>query len=175
MIQEADFYNYTKAWILNWEGYKTKVYSDSRGIPTIGVGFNLQAPGASQAIINLGYCYDEILNGTQELTSHAVEILLDASLKDAIKFCNNFHIGYENMPINQKIITTDLMFNMGPRKLGEFVRMLNALENQNWKEAAVELKNSKYYYETGNRAKANAKVLSGASEPEEFVEITRRS
>jgi GH24 family phage-related lysozyme (muramidase) len=56
--------------ILNESGSKMhpKVYLDSRGIKTIGHGFNLERTGARAAIKAVGADYDRILNGTDSLT-----------------------------------------------------------------------------------------------------------
>ena len=45
------------------EGKRTKVYKDSRGISTIGIGFNLERAGAKKSIEALGLDYSKILGG----------------------------------------------------------------------------------------------------------------
>ena len=60
-----------KKWIEHWEGRRATVYKDTKGIPTIGVGFNLMAAGAEQAILNLGVPYPSVVSGFLALTEDA--------------------------------------------------------------------------------------------------------
>jgi len=47
------------------EGYKKTVYRDTRGKPTIGVGFNLSRQDAPKIITSIGADYDKIIHGAQ--------------------------------------------------------------------------------------------------------------
>jgi len=51
------------------EGNESCVYNDSLGIPTIGIGFNLQRSDAPSLIASVGADYNSVLNGSQCLSS----------------------------------------------------------------------------------------------------------
>lgn len=70
--------------ISNHEGKRLCVYKDSRGIPTIGIGYNLENPGARQALKNVGADYDSILSGKTCLTDSQVMQLFEPSYQSAV-------------------------------------------------------------------------------------------
>ena len=45
-----------------------------------------------------------------------------------------------------------MIFNMGMTRLGKFKNMHKALEQQNWKQAAIEGRDSRWYKQVTNRA-----------------------
>ena len=47
---------------MNLEGFKSKAYRDSRGLYTIGYGFNLEQSGAKQIMAKFGLDYDAYYN-----------------------------------------------------------------------------------------------------------------
>jgi len=55
--------------VATYEGNESCVYDDSMGIPTIGIGFNLQRSDAPSLIAGVGADYNSVLSGSQCLTS----------------------------------------------------------------------------------------------------------
>src|SRR3990172_5316451 len=55
IVSDKDLGDY----ISYWEGKKSKAYLDSRGIPTIGIGFNLQRADARQLLKDVGADYNK--------------------------------------------------------------------------------------------------------------------
>jgi len=55
--------------ISTYEGNESCVYDDSEGIPTIGIGFNLQRSDAPSLIAGVGADYNSVLSGSQCLTA----------------------------------------------------------------------------------------------------------
>ena len=66
------------------EGKRLCVYKDTRGIPTIGIGYNLENPGARSAIAAVGADYDSILSGATCLTDKQVMELFEPSYQSAV-------------------------------------------------------------------------------------------
>ena len=60
--------------IANHEGKRNCVYKDTMGIKTIGIGFNLETPGARAAIAKVGADYDSIVSGKTCLTDQPVAL-----------------------------------------------------------------------------------------------------
>ena len=66
------------------EGKRQCVYKDTRGIPTIGIGYNLENPGARSAIAAVGADYESILSGKTCLTDSQVMQLFEPSYQSAV-------------------------------------------------------------------------------------------
>jgi lysozyme len=108
------------------EGRKSRVYLDTKGIPTIGVGRNLR---------DVGLADDEI------------DLLLANDLTGHIKFLTPF-AWYTSQSDVRRAALVDLSF-MGPEKLLHFVNMIAALTRQDFEAAAAEVKNSQWYKDVG--------------------------
>ena len=65
-------------------GKRLCVYKDTRGIPTIGIGYNLQNPGARAALAAVGADYDSILSGASCLSDSQVMQLFEPSYQSAV-------------------------------------------------------------------------------------------
>ena len=73
-----------KQQLIKHEGKKHKVYKDTEGIPTIGVGFNLTRSDAKAKITALGHNYDKILAGEASLTDEQIDKLLTDDINASI-------------------------------------------------------------------------------------------
>ena len=73
-----------RSMIANHEGKRKCVYKDSRGIPTIGIGYNLNNPGARAALAAVGANYDSIMSGASCLTDAQVMELFEPSYQSAV-------------------------------------------------------------------------------------------
>ena len=49
--------------IIESEGKKSCVYKDTKGIPTIGIGFNLQRDDARSKLAGIGLNFNDVLSG----------------------------------------------------------------------------------------------------------------
>lgn len=68
------------------------------------------------------------------------------------------------VPLEIRIIFTDMAFNMGTSKFMKFVKMIKAVKAADWILAAEELKDSNYYNQTGRRAKQHYTTLKNLGE-----------
>jgi lysozyme len=143
-----------------WEGFKPTVYLDTKNKKTIGHGFNLDDPTIKTYLTKKGYNYKALVAGQQALSKeHSNSILKDLyneSYKSAGKIIKNF----KTLPENVQDVLTDLNYNLGTTKMQKFSKMISAIEKQDFKTAAEELKNSNYYTQTGRRAKSHYETLS---------------
>jgi GH24 family phage-related lysozyme (muramidase) len=68
--------------LIRHEGYERHVYPDSLGISSIGVGFNLEQPGARELVARVGADYDALIEGRTDLTrSSAIRCSSTASFQ----------------------------------------------------------------------------------------------
>ncbi len=114
------------------EGYRNKVYLDSKGIPTIGVGRNLR---------DVGLFPDEI------------EMLLQNDIKRAQAACRAIFDNYATLPQDKADALANLAFNVGQKRLSGFKKMIAAVNDGDWVTAAHEATNSLWYKQVGDRAK----------------------
>ena len=70
--------------ITNHEGKRACVYIDTRGHPTVGIGYNLDNSGARAAIAAVGADYDKVRAGTQCLTDTQIMRLFEPSYQSAV-------------------------------------------------------------------------------------------
>jgi lysozyme len=120
------------------EGVENKVYLDTEGIETIGVGRNLKDRG---------------------LTNDEIDFLLDGDIKICVKELEQTFDWYDDLDDIRKRVLIDMMFNLGMPRLKGFANMLKAIEAGAWKNAAVEMLDSKWAEQVGNRASRLSEMM----------------
>lgn len=118
------------ALITKHEGCVLKMYNDSLGIPTIGVGHNLRDKPISQQAAN------QILND---------------DLEEVVQHLRGYPWFSSQNDVRQAVLI-DMAFNMGVAGLLKFEGMLAALESGNFGKAADEMLDSVWAREVGPRA-----------------------
>jgi lysozyme len=113
------------------EGVEYRVYEDTQGILTIGVGRNLEDRGLSE---------DE------------VDYLLNNDIKICVKELKGSFDWYDDLDDIRKRVLVDMMFNLGMPRLKGFVKMLEAIESGAWGAAAEEMLDSTWARQVGSRA-----------------------
>ncbi len=157
----------------HWEGQRSTVYRDTKGIPTIGVGFNLTTGSAPAEIAALGLDYQAVLSGSVALTDAQIQQLLQTTLQTAVAAAQALVADFDSIPSAQQIVMTDLAFNMGQAMLATFVHTLAFVQQQNWEQAAYNLRQSLWYTQVGSgpaqRGGADCAVLAGTAQPTDFL------
>lgn len=113
------------------EGCRLKVYADSLGHPTIGVGRALDTKGISQ--LEADYLLD---NDIRDCTSDLIAELPWTATIDEIR----------------RAALVNLVFNVGIHGVLGFKKALAALERHDWETGARELLDSKWRKQVGIRA-----------------------
>lgn len=117
--------------VMHDEGFRGRMYKDTRGKWTIGYGFNLSDRALPEPI------------GRQ---------LLMYGLNEAIHELESTFPWYEHLDGRRQRALANMVYNMGiPTFLG-FKKLLAALEAQDWVVAAGEMKRSAWYGQVGARA-----------------------
>jgi len=141
-----------KNMVIRHEGKRNKIYFDTKNIPTIGIGFNLQREDAKEKIEQFGLNFSNILSGKELLSDEQINILFEENFNEAIERANSFLPDFEQYPSEIKSIIVDMAFNLG-NKLFDFVNFRTALINKDYENASKEMINSKWYGQVGNRSK----------------------
>ena len=97
---------------------------------TIGVGRNLQDNGLTKDEITY-----LLMNDTRRAYAEAVQ----------------FH-WFEELSDNRQRVVVDMLFNLGRKRFGTFVKMIAALERQDFQNAVHEMMNSKWRQQVKTRA-----------------------
>jgi lysozyme len=120
------------------EGVKNKVYLDTEGIETIGVGRNLRDRGLSD---------DEI----DHLLANDIS-LAEADARDLVD-------SFDFLTDARQRVVTNMAFNLGKTRLSKFKKFLDAIEHANWERAAAEMLDSKWARQVGVRAERLADMM----------------
>jgi lysozyme len=119
------------------EGVRKTPYKDSVGIPTIGIGRNLEK-GLSDA----------------EIAFLLENDIVQADI-DARALCPSF----DSLSEPRKAVLVNMSFNLGKSRLAGFVKMLAAIADGKFDEAADQMKSSKWYVQVGERGKRLEKAM----------------
>ena len=120
------------------EGVRSKVYLDTEGIETIGVGRNLRDRGLSD---------DEI------------ELMLANDIRDFQEEVERAFSWWSDLDDVRQRVVVDMAFNMGLGSLSKFVNTLSHIENGRYEEAGVEMLDSKWARQGGDRANVLSNMM----------------
>ena len=114
------------------EGYRSRVYDDTRGIPTIGIGF---------AVKDL------------ELDEDDCERILSKKIAKMVPEVDAKFPFLKDQPNTAKVVVLNMVYQMGLVGVSKFKLFLKALENEDYTEAASQMLDSRWSRQTPNRAK----------------------
>lgn len=124
------------------EGIRAKAYLDSKGIPTIGIGHNLQKP----------------------ISSAAIEQIYADDLAEVFTDLNKFLPWWTSLNLVRQRVLANMCFNMGIGTLLEFRNALGAMKAGDWFRASQEMLNSEWAKQVGARADRLAQMMYAGEE-----------
>jgi len=120
------------------EGYAQYPYTCSMGVVTIGYGRNLESRG---------------------LTEKEAAYLLQCDVKLAEGELLDQYDYYWNLSGERKAVLIDMMVNLGSTRLRQFKKMHLALSLRDYSLAAVEMLDSRWARQVGQRSKTLAQIM----------------
>lgn len=123
------------------EGVKYEIYLDHLGLPTCGIGHLITEEDEEHGK-SVG----------TEVSEERVNSLFDLDIDATIGECNILYPDFNSLPEEVQRIIANMMFNMGRPRLSKFVKMKEAVDNKDWTEASVQMKDSTWYSQVTNRA-----------------------
>ena len=123
------------------EGCKYEIYLDHLGLPTFGIG-HLVTERDPEYQKEVGTVVDEIR--VNEVFEQDIGVTIDE--------CKILFVDWSNLPEEVKLITANMMFNMGRPRLSKFKKMIQAIKDEDWVEAGNQMKDSRWYKQVTNRA-----------------------
>ena len=130
--------------IRNHEGYRDKVYKDSLGHRTIGIGH--------LCLDHEKWVDDKVY--PRKVIEKTFEYDFNIALNDARKL-----IVEDSIHPDAFACLINLCFNIGGPRASRFKKMLAALEDKNYPEASKEMLDSKWARQVPNRAHELAEIM----------------
>lgn len=141
------------------EGERLKVYKDTKGIETIGVGFNLREPSNRQLFEQVaGFSADEAISGRQ-ISRTVSRKLLEVTAARAEADVRSMVPSFDSYPAPVRDALVNFMFNVGKTTAGQFKNTFAAINRGDGKAAADGLRKSAYYKQVGARGERVALAL----------------
>jgi lysozyme len=123
------------------EGKRLSLYTCTAGKLTIGYGWNIEDNGLPESIIN-----------------QLFEISFETASKDALSFVGDPAI-WELMGEARQGVIINMAFNLGLTTLNEFKQLRKALLVADWHLASVEMMDSMWSRQVGERAERLAEIM----------------
>ena len=130
--------------LISEENLSLRVYKDSLGYPTVGVGHLITAKDGKFDTISLEY---------------AGKLLADDIRIAKNELREKIPVYTELDPVRQYVLLS-MCFNLGIGKLLQFKKMLIALGNKNYEAASAEMKDSKWYRQVKSRGEKLCFMMS---------------
>jgi len=113
------------------EGLELKTYQCSAGFITLGVGRNVEELG---------------------ITEDEARYLLDNDILRVTKELDNAMPWWRDMSEVRQRIVVDMVFNLGMSRFLNFKNAINAMQEEDWEEAAAQMLDSRWADQVGQRA-----------------------
>ena len=128
------------------EGYRNKVYLDTLGKRTVGVGH---------------LCVEDFWEDDKEYEQKFLMTILEHDLSDAIKGANDLMAENGCMDMNEKAheIIIEMVFQLGKTGVSKFKNMWKALSGLQYSAAADQMLDSRWAKQTPNRANGMADIM----------------
>jgi len=123
------------------EGQVNEIYNDHLGYPTFGIG-HLVLEGDAEHGASVG----------TPVTEERVKACFEKDVETVIGDCIILHDAWDGYPEEAKQVIANMMFNMGRTRLSKFKKHNSALQSGDWKTAAAEGRDSRWYKQVTNRA-----------------------
>lgn len=120
------------------EGFEPRVYSCSANKLTVGYGWNLE---------------------DNDMPEHIAVQLLDYVVMQKLASLSNYQWFCELNDNRQQAIV-NMAFNIGVNGVLKFKNMIAAIEDKDYERAAMEMVDSKWYRQVGNRASRLVDVMT---------------
>ena len=125
------------------EGFRENPYLCSEGFPTVGIGFrcdSLESPSMTP---------EDAQERLLVLVDEVIGVLEKSSLGDVWELCS---------PLRRAVLISSC-FQLGFRGISAFKGMFRALRQEDYPQAAIEMRDSRWYRQTPNRVGRQSEML----------------
>lgn len=147
-----------------FEGRRNRVYKDSLGHPTVGVGFNLDRGNAEATLAAVvpGVNYQSLRAGRVTLTDAQIDALLRHDAAEALASARLHVPNFDALPRQAQLIVVDMSFNLG--SIAGWPDLKAALAAADFAAAAEAMADSKWRSQTGRRATHLIAAMQGLAD-----------
>lgn len=136
-----------------------EVYKDSKGIPTIGHGFNLAEPSNAATFEQVtGMKVQDALDG-KPITPEHQDQLLELTIASATEDAKQLVPKFDTLPAAAQDAIVNFVFNVGETTAREFKQTLGAINRGDGETASKLILQSAYAKQVGKRAERVSKAL----------------
>jgi lysozyme len=121
------------------EGCRNKMYLDSKGIPTIGIGHNLR---------------------DKPLSDRAIQIIFEDDMADAEADARKLIKSFDKLNDVRKAVVINMAFNMGYSVLSQFKATIALIDSGDYTNASVQMLRSAWANQVGQRAQRLADQMA---------------
>jgi|TARA_R110000765_G_C18664370_1_gene577266 lysozyme len=124
------------------EGSSQAIYLDHLGYKTFGIG-HLVRKDDPESDMDVG----------DEVTLDRITEVFESDMESVISDCEKAFPNIYDMPEEAQHIIANMMFNLGFPRFCKFSKMIKAMNERDWQEAANQMVDSRWYNQVPNRAK----------------------
>ena len=143
-----------KARIRDHEGCVETVYLDSLGLPTVGIGHLVQPHEKERFKEGATISRDEI--------EDLFLIDLNRACAGAEQLIGQMYKGDKRLPQAIEHVIVEMVFQLGQNGVSKFRKMWEALSKGDRKEAAAQMKDSRWHSQTPVRCESLAEIVENA-------------
>ena len=140
------------------EGCKYEIYLDHLGLPTHGIG---------HLITEWDEEYEKPV-GTS-VSEERVNNCFQSDVHVTIDECKKLYDTFDDLPEEVQLILCNMMFNMGRPRLSKFLKLNDAIANENWLEASIQMEDSRWHKQVTNRANRLIKRMEAIGVTEQIA------
>ena len=140
------------------EGCKYEIYLDHLGLPTHGIG---------HLITEWDEEYEKPV-GTP-VSEERVNNCFQSDVHVTIDECKKLYDTFDDLPEEVQLILCNMMFNMGRPRLSKFLKLNDAIANENWLEASIQMEDSRWHKQVTKRANRLIKRMEAIGVTEQIA------
>jgi len=148
-----------EAMLVLHEGRRARVYRDSLGKLTVGVGCYLDRGGVPALFAALGIDFVDVHSGRVALTDAQIDAVFEHDADAAIHQARLCVPELDELPEPAQLALVDMAFQLGQGGLAGFRQTIAAIRQRRWDDAAGHMLDSLWAEQTPQRARANAALI----------------
>lgn len=146
-------------WVARWEGRRHRAYTDLRGNRAVGIGSNLDNGDGRARLAAVRADFDAVRGGDSALTDRQIDRLFAMDLERALASAERLVPDLYEHPLAVRLLVLDLVYTAGPTGFSRFSATRVALSTRDYATLVTSLPRTRWYRQTGQRAKAHVASL----------------
>ena len=130
------------------EGVKYEIYKDHLGYPTFGIG-HLITDNDPEYDLPIG----------TKISEERVNEVFNTDVKKFINETKKIFPDLDDKPQNIQLVLVNMCFNLGAPRLSKFKKFIDAINDEQWIEAAIEMMDSRWATQVGPRAERLKQIV----------------